>query len=78
MSSLSSRFLFFVLCISPGLTLAEALELTADQVANLELATVTVKPREVGLPQLMYPHPELGCGCGERLGDRFRYGWTIA
>ena len=31
-----------------------------------------------GMPPLMYPHPELGCGFGERLGDRFRYGWTIA
>ena len=31
-----------------------------------------------GLPPLVCPHPELGCGCGERLGDRFRYGWTIA
>lgn len=34
--------------------------------------------RSLDLPPLMCPHPELGCGCGKRLGDRFRCGWFVA
>jgi len=34
--------------------------------------------RKGDLPPLMCPHPELGCGCGKRLGDRFRCGWFVA
>ena len=30
------------------------------------------------LPPSMCPHPELGYGCGERFGDRFRCRWAIA
>ena len=33
-------------------------------------------PRD--LPPSMCPHPELGYGCGERFGDRFRCRWAIA
>ena len=39
--------LLFVLSLHRGLALAEALQLTAEQVANLELTTVTVESREV-------------------------------
>ena len=35
-------------------------------------------PGGVDLPPSMCPHPELGYGCGERFGDRFRCRWAIA
>ena len=40
--------------------------------------TATTFPQSGDLPPPMYPHPELGCGCGKRLGDRFRCGWFVA
>ena len=33
---------------------------------------------DLDLPPSMCPHPELGYGCGERFGDRFRCRWAIA
>lgn len=46
MKHINICFLFFALCFSPSLVLAEALELTTEQLANLELKTVTIESRE--------------------------------
>ena len=41
--------------------------------------TIVSKTEDAGdLPPSMCPHPELGYGCGERFGDRFRCRWAIA
>ena len=45
----------------------------SDSKGNLWFGT-----RSGDLPPSMCPHPELGYGCGERFGDRFRCRWAIA
>lgn len=57
------RSVLIVLALCPSLALAEGLELTADQVANMELTTVTVESREV--------HPTLDLN-GMLVADRYK------
>ena len=47
-----------------------------EAVRATDFRGITVK--EGDLPPSMCPHPELGYGCGERFGDRFRCRWAIA